>query len=60
VELLLRKGAHPDFKDVNHQTSLARAIEGGNVAVVRLLLARDATIDYKYTIVSELNMSLSD
>jgi ankyrin repeat protein len=60
VELLLQNGAYPDLEDENHQTSLARAIEGGSVAVVQLLLARDAKIDYRYTIVSKPNRSLSD
>ena len=55
MELLLQNGAYPDFEDVHHQTSLARAIEGGGVAVVQLLLAREAKINYKYTIVSELD-----
>ena len=60
MELLLQNGAYPDFEDEHHQTSLARAIEGGSTAVIQLLLARDAKIDYKYTIVSEFNRSLSD
>ena len=60
MELLLQNGAHPDFEDDHGQTSLARAIEGGSIAVVQLLLARDAKINYKYTIVSEFNRSLSD
>jgi hypothetical protein len=52
VELLLQNGAYPDFDDEYHQRPLARAIEGGSLAVVQLLLAREAKIDYNYTIVS--------
>jgi hypothetical protein len=64
VELLLQNGARQNevdnVVDMHRQTSLARAIEGGSVAVVQLLLAQYPAIDYKYTIVSQLNMSLSD
>ena len=52
VNLLLENGAGPDFEDEHGQTPLSRAIEGGNVAVIQLLLAKEAKMDYKYNIVS--------
>jgi ankyrin repeat protein len=52
VELLLQNGASPDFDDRYGWTSLAWAVEGGNVAILRLLLAQGAKIDYIYNIVS--------
>jgi ankyrin repeat protein len=55
VELLLQNGAYPDFEDEHGQTPLTRAVEGGSVVIVQLLLAREVKIDYKYTIVSESN-----
>ena len=65
MKLLLENGARPDFEDEDGQTPLSRAVEGGSVAVVQLLLAnRDVKMDYKYNIVSEphpyLNESLLD
>jgi ankyrin repeat protein len=53
VELLLQNGACPDFDDDYYQTPLARAIEGGSLAVIQLFLARKAKINYQYIIVSE-------
>jgi ankyrin repeat protein len=55
VQLLLQNGACPDFEDEHSQTPLARGVEEGGVAVLQLLLAREAKIDYKYTVVSESN-----
>ena len=52
VKLLLENGAQPDLEDQNSQTPLSRAVEGGTVAIVRLLLAGGAKTDYKYGIVS--------
>jgi hypothetical protein len=49
VKLLLENGAGPDFEDEGGQTPLSRA---GSVAVVRLLLAKEVKMDYKYSIVS--------
>ena len=53
VKLLLENGAQPDFEDENGQTPLSRAVEEGNVAVVRLLIAKEAKINFKYNNVSE-------
>jgi ankyrin repeat protein len=53
VELLLQNGASPDFEDMYGRTALARVVENGNVAVLRLLLARGVKIDHKYNIVSK-------
>jgi ankyrin repeat protein len=58
VKLLLENGAGPDFEDEGCQTPLSRAIEGGSVAVVRLLLAKEVKIDYKYNIVSKPHLHL--
>ena len=52
MKLLLENGAQPDLEDQNSQTPLSRAVEGGTVAIVQLLLARGAKTDYKYKIVS--------
>jgi ankyrin repeat protein len=64
VKLLLEKGAQPDFGDNNGQMPLSQALEKGSVAVVQLLLAKEAKMDYKYKIVSKhhphLNESLLD
>ena len=65
MKLLLENGAVPDFEDEHGQTPLSRAVEGGSVAVVQLLLAnKEVKMDYKYNIVSEphpcLNESLLD
>jgi ankyrin repeat protein len=60
VKLLLENGAQPDFEDANGQTPLSRAIDGGNVAVVQLLLAKEVTMDFKYNVVSELHPYLNE
>jgi ankyrin repeat protein len=65
VKLLLENGAGPNFEDDGGQTPLSRAVEGGSVAVVQLLLAnKEVKKDYKFSIVSEsqpyLNQSLLD
>ena len=52
VKLLLENGAGPDFEDEGGQTPLSRAITGGSVAVIQLLLAKEVKMDYKYNIVS--------
>jgi ankyrin repeat protein len=54
VKLLLENGAQPNFEDMDSQTPLSRAVEGGSVAVVQLLLAnKEVKKDYKYFTVSE-------
>jgi ankyrin repeat protein len=55
MELLLKHGAQPDFDDWNRCTPLSQAIETGNAAVVELLLAQGANVDYQYRIVSKFN-----
>ena len=55
VKLLLKNGAQPDFEDENRCTPLSRAIETGNAAVIELLLAQGAEVDYQYKIVSKFN-----
>jgi ankyrin repeat protein len=65
VKLLLENGAEPNFEDVGGQTPLSRAVEGGSVAVVQLLLAnKEVKKDYQYNFVSEshpyLNQSSLD
>ena len=57
VKLLLKNGAGPDFEDEGGQTPLSRAVEGGTVAVVQLLLAEEVKMDYKYNIVSLIRAS---
>ena len=52
MKLLLENGAVPNFEDEGGQTPLSRAVEGGTVAIVRLLLAGGAKTDYPYRIVS--------
>ena len=59
MKLLLDNGAQLDFEDENSQTPLSRAVEGGNVAVVQLLLAKGAKKDFRYTIVSERHLCTS-
>ena len=53
ARLLLEHGARPDFEDENGHTPLSRAVEEGSVAVVQLLLAKEAKMDYNFKIVSE-------
>jgi ankyrin repeat protein len=55
VKLLLKNGAQPDFEDEGGCKPLSRAIETGNAAVVELLLAQGAKVDYRYRIVSKFN-----
>jgi ankyrin repeat protein len=57
VELLLENGAQPDFEDEDEHrcTPLSRAIETGNAAVIELLLAHGAKVDYQYETVSKFN-----
>ena len=57
VELLLKNRAQPDFEDEKSCTPLSRAIEGGNTAVVELLLAQGVKVDYRYRLVSKFNRS---
>jgi ankyrin repeat protein len=59
VKLLLENGAQPDFKDESGQTPLSRAVEGRNVAVVQLLLAKKVEINFKY-LVSERHPHLNE
>ena len=59
VKLLLETGKiHLEFKDGNGRTPLIRAIEGGSVEVVRLLLAEGVKTNYKNNIVSRFNISM--
>ena len=60
MKLLLEKGAQPDFGDENGQAPLSRAVEKGSVAVVQLLLAEEAKMDFKYQIVSERHPYLNE
>jgi ankyrin repeat protein len=53
VKLLLEKGAQPNFEDRKGQTPLSRAVENGSVAIVQLLLAKEAKMDFRYNSVSE-------
>jgi ankyrin repeat protein len=53
VELLLDNGAQPDFEDESGQTPLSRAVNGGSVAIVQLLLAGEVKLHHKYYIVSQ-------
>ena len=53
MKLLLEKGVQPNFEDEGNNTPLSRAVEKGNVAVVQLLLAKEAKMDFRYKIVSE-------
>ena len=57
MELLLENGAQPDFEDEDEHrcTPLSRAIETGNAAVIELLLAHGAKVDYQYETVSKFN-----
>ena len=52
MKLLLENGAGSDFEDEGGQTPLSRAVERGSVAVIQLLLAKEAKMDYKYNNVS--------
>jgi ankyrin repeat protein len=55
VKRLLENGAAPNFEDEGGQTPLSRAVEGGSMAVVHLLLAnKEVKKDYKYSVVSKL------
>ena len=64
MKLLLERGAQPDFEDEKGQTPLSRAVEKGSLAIIQLLLAKEAKMDFKYSGVSEhpphLNESLLD
>ena len=54
VKLLLDNGAQLDFEDESGQTPLSRAVNGGSVAIVQLLLAREVKLHYKNHIVRPL------
>ena len=54
VKLLLDNGAQPDFEDESGQTPLSRALNGGSVAIVQLLLDREVKLHYKNHIVRPL------
>jgi ankyrin repeat protein len=53
VELLLKHEAQLDFEDEDRCTPLSRAIETGNAAIIELLLAQGAKVDYQYKFVSK-------
>ena len=55
MELLLKYGAQPDLEDDYGSTPLSRAVEKGSAAIVQLLLAQGAKMNYVYNIVSEYN-----
>ena len=58
MKLLLENGAEPDFEDEGGQTPLSRAVEGGSVAVIQLLLAKEVKMDYRYNIVSLIRTAM--
>ena len=60
MKLLLEKGAQPDFGDENDQAPLSRAVEKRNVVVVKLLLAKEAKMDFNYNVVSERHPYLNE
>ena len=60
VKLLLENGAQPNFEDANGQTPLSRAVDGGSLAVVQLLLAKEVKMDFKYNVVSGLYPYLNE
>ena len=60
MKLLLENGAQPNFEDVGSQTPLSRAVEKGSVAVVRLLIAKEVKINFKYKIVSECHPHINE
>ena len=60
MKLLLEKGAQPNFEDEGGSTPLSRAVEKGSVAVVQLLLAKEAKTDFRYNIVSECHLYLNN
>ena len=57
VELLLKYRAQPDFDDGDRCTPLSRAIDRQDTAVVELLLAQGAKVDYQYKFVSKFDRS---
>jgi hypothetical protein len=48
------------MKDVDGRTALTCAVEGGSVAIIRHLLAKEVKMDYKYKIVSEHHPHLNE
>jgi ankyrin repeat protein len=52
VKLLLENDAQPNFGDEKGQTPLSRAVENRSIAVIQLLLAKEARMDFKYSTVS--------
>ena len=60
MKLLLEKGAQPNFEDKGSCTPLSRAVEKGSVAVVQLLLAKEAKTDFRYNYVSEHHPYLNE
>ena len=61
VKLLLETGkANPDMKDVDGRTALTCAVEGGSVAIVQHLLAKEVRMDYKYKVVSKCHPHLNE
>ena len=60
MKLLLENGALPDFGDEEGQVPLSRAVEKGSIAVVQLLLAKEAKMDFKFNIVSEYHPYLNE
>ena len=60
MKLLLENDAQPDFGDEEGHAPLSRAVEKGSVAIMQLLLAKEAKIDFKYNIVSEHHPYLNE
>ena len=57
--LLFKYGAQPDLEDEHGSTPLSRAVEKGSAAIVQLLLAQGAKMNYVYNIVSDIQPNVN-